>query len=57
MIGDTLIFDTDKASITGTFRAYQHLLYEKQIEYSTMRFSSMKCTFTFQPNLTPLAFL
>ena len=55
LIGETLIFDTDKASITGSFNAYEHLLYEIQIEYSTVRFLSMKCTFTFQPNLTPLA--
>jgi hypothetical protein len=46
LIGDTLIFDTDKETITGSFRAYEHLLYEIQIEYSTVSFLSMNCTFT-----------
>ena len=36
-IGDKVVLDADEESSIGSFRAYEHVLYEIQIEYSMVR--------------------
>lgn len=59
-IGDKVVLDGDEESSIGSFRAYEHVLYEIKIEYSMVRdspppFFPHVSLRTVQPNLTPLA--
>jgi hypothetical protein len=60
LIGDEVVFDTDKDSSIGSFRAYEHVLYEMNIEYSMVREHCLPLTpfmslCTVQPNLNLLS--
>jgi hypothetical protein len=59
-IGELAVLDTDEEFSIGSFRAYEHVLYEIKIEYSMVRERSCllvpSVSFrTVQPNLTTLA--